>query len=79
MVGFGTKDKKLVYRIVRAHWDPNRLNAVKGAYQSRTGKTLEDRVKKETSGDYEKLMLTLLKGQTPVAGAGKVQAHGHGH
>ncbi|KAG5734871.1 Annexin A11, partial [Termitomyces sp. T112] len=62
MVGFGTRDKQLVYRIVRAQWDRERFVAIKEAYHRRTGKTLESRVKSETSGDYQKLMLALIKG-----------------
>ncbi|KAG6916109.1 hypothetical protein DXG01_008383 [Tephrocybe rancida] len=63
MVGFGTKDKQLVYRMVRAHWVPGRMAAIAEAYQRRTGKTLESRVKSEASGSYEKLMVALLKAQ----------------
>ncbi|KAF8069861.1 hypothetical protein FPV67DRAFT_1485094 [Lyophyllum atratum] len=61
MVGFGTRDTELVWRIVRAHWDPTRLHAIKEAYTRRTRKTLEERVGKETSGAYKKLMLALLE------------------
>ena len=40
-----------IYRLVRAHWDPIRMEAIKDAYKRRYGKTLEGRVKGETSGD----------------------------
>ncbi|KAG6826058.1 hypothetical protein H0H92_001283 [Tricholoma furcatifolium] len=63
MAGFGTKDKQLVYRIVRAHWDPYRMAAIKQAYQNRMNKTLDARVKGETSGDHQKLMLALIKAE----------------
>ncbi|GLB44961.1 putative annexin repeats [Lyophyllum shimeji] len=62
MVGFGTRDNELVWRIVRAHWDPRRMAAIKEAYHRRTRKILEDRVGKETSGSYKKLMLALIEG-----------------
>ncbi|KAG6899306.1 hypothetical protein C0993_011396, partial [Termitomyces sp. T159_Od127] len=66
MVGFGTRDKQLVYRtilhrIIRAHWDRERFSAIQEAYLRRTGKTLESRVKSETSGNYQKLMLAIIK------------------
>ena len=49
------------YRIVRAHWNPERLEAIKGAYKQRYGKPLEARVKGETSGDYQKLLVAILR------------------
>ncbi|KAF8799887.1 Annexin [Phlegmacium glaucopus] len=61
MKGMGTKDMQLIYRLVRAHWDPNRLEAIKSAYQRRYGKSLESRVKGETSGDYQKLLVAIVK------------------
>ncbi|KAG6839904.1 hypothetical protein C0991_010488 [Blastosporella zonata] len=63
MKGFGTKDKQLVYRIVRAHWKPERMAAISQAYLQRTRKTLDARVKSETSGDYQRLMIALLKAE----------------
>ena len=49
------------YRIVRAHWNPDRLEAIKSAYKQRYGKPLEARVKGETSGDYQKLLVAIIK------------------
>ncbi|KAF5376213.1 hypothetical protein D9615_008505 [Tricholomella constricta] len=63
MVGFGTRDTELVWRIVRAHWNPHRMAAIKEAYHNRTRKKLVDRVGKETSGSYKKLMLALIEDQ----------------
>ncbi|KAJ8522392.1 hypothetical protein ONZ45_g1041 [Pleurotus djamor] len=60
MAGLGTKDERLVWRIVRAHWDRQRMEEIKAAYQSKYKKSLAARVKGETSGDYQKLMLHLI-------------------
>jgi len=60
MAGFGTRDEQLVWRIVRASWNRAHMAAVKEAYQRRTGKRLAERVGKETSGSYKKLMLSLV-------------------
>ena len=50
-----------IYRLVRAHWDPIRMEAIKDAYKRRYGKTLEGRVKGETSGDYQKLLMAIVR------------------
>lgn len=60
MAGMGTKDHLLVNRVVRVHWDRNHMQNVKGAYQHRFHKGLGHRIKGETSGDYERLMLACL-------------------
>lgn len=62
MAGLGTKDTQLIYRLVRAHWDALRMEAVKDAYQRRYKKSLESRVKGETSGLYRDLLVALVKG-----------------
>lgn len=49
------------YRLVRAHWDPRRLEAIKDAYKRRYGKSLEVRVKGDTSGDYQKLLVAIVR------------------
>ncbi|KAG6859853.1 hypothetical protein C0991_012489 [Blastosporella zonata] len=61
MEGMGTEDNKLIWRVVRAHWDTNRFEAIKAAYFRRRKATLEHHVEKETSGSYQKLMLKLTK------------------
>ncbi|KAJ5905664.1 uncharacterized protein N7473_002580 [Penicillium subrubescens] len=61
MAGMGTKDEKLVVRVVRVHWDRQHKEMVKRAYRHRFGKDLITRVREETSGDYEKLMVALLE------------------
>lgn len=43
MSGMGTKDKLLISRIVRAHWDRTNLANVRGAYEKRYHKNLADR------------------------------------
>jgi annexin A7/11 len=60
MAGAGTKDHLLVARVVRYHWDRNGVANIKGAYQQRYHKGLASRIKGETSGDYERLMLGCL-------------------
>ncbi|THU80929.1 Annexin [Dendrothele bispora CBS 962.96] len=61
MKGAGTKDKDLVRRIVRLHWSTNRFRLIKRAYAAKYDKSLEDRVKSETSGDYRKLLLAVMR------------------
>lgn len=60
MAGLGTKDTLLVSRVIRYHWDRNFMAAVKNKYRMLYGKTLGSRIKGETSGDYEKLMLACI-------------------
>jgi len=60
MAGLGTKDHLLVNRVVRIHWDRNHLLQVKGAFQHKYHKSLAHRIKGETSGDYERLMIACL-------------------
>lgn len=57
MAGAGTKDYLLVSRVVRYHWDRNHMANVRGAYEKRYRKNLSSRIKGETSGDYERLLL----------------------
>ncbi|KAE8348966.1 hypothetical protein BDV28DRAFT_72153 [Aspergillus coremiiformis] len=61
MKGMGTKDDKLVRRVVRVHWDRAHKDQVKRAYHHRFGKDLMERVRGETSGDYQRLMVALLE------------------
>lgn len=60
MAGAGTKDLLLVGRVVRAHWDQAHMQQVKGAYRHRFGKDLGQRIRGETSGDYERLMCACI-------------------
>jgi annexin A7/11 len=60
MAGMGTKDHLLVARVIRYHWDRNTLSNVKGAFQQRYNRSLASRIRGETSGDYERLMLACI-------------------
>ncbi|RAL65261.1 hypothetical protein DID88_001367 [Monilinia fructigena] len=57
MKGFGTKDKLLVARVIRCHWDPRHMEQVKGAYHHAYKRSLSSRIAADTSGDYERLMI----------------------
>lgn len=62
MKGAGTQDKKLVERVVRVHWNRAHREHVKQAYAALYGgKSLLERIRGETSGDYRKLMLAMLE------------------
>ncbi|ESZ97059.1 hypothetical protein SBOR_2550 [Sclerotinia borealis F-4128] len=61
MKGFGTKDKILVARVIRCHWDPRHMDQVKGAYQHAYGRSLTSRIAADTSGYYEKLMVKCVE------------------
>jgi annexin A7/11 len=60
MAGLGTHNALLTNRVVRIHWDRNHMAQVKGAYQHKYHKSLVHRVKSETSGDYERLLVACL-------------------
>ena len=60
MAGAGTKDALLVARVVRAHWDRSNMANVRGAYEKRYHKDLGKRIKGETSGDYERMLLACI-------------------
>ncbi|KAJ0424907.1 hypothetical protein BJY00DRAFT_275506 [Aspergillus carlsbadensis] len=61
MKGMGTKDERLVVRVVRVHWDRQHLENVKRAYQSKYKQDLVKRVRGETSGDYQRLLVAMLE------------------
>ncbi|KAK4134093.1 Annexin [Trichocladium antarcticum] len=60
MAGAGTKDYLLVSRVVRFHWDRNHMANVRAAYEKRHNTSLSRRIKGETSGDYERLLLACI-------------------
>jgi annexin A7/11 len=60
MKGLGTKDAALLRRVVVVHWDRDRLGQCKGAYRHHYGRDLVQRVRDETSGDYQKLLVACL-------------------
>ncbi|KAJ5225677.1 hypothetical protein N7468_006902 [Penicillium chermesinum] len=61
MAGLGTKDERLVVRVVRVHWNREHKERVKAAYRHEYKKDLIERVRGETSGDYRDLMVALLQ------------------
>lgn len=61
MKGAGTKDEMLVSRIVRFHWDPYHMDQVRRAYKVKYGKDLIQRIKGETSGDYQRLLVAMVE------------------
>lgn len=60
MAGPGTKDRLLLNRTVRMHWNRDHMNQVKGAYKHRYKRDLASRVKGETSGDFERILIALI-------------------
>lgn len=62
MAGLGTKDNLLVDRVVRNHWNRQHMNNVKIAYRNKYKRDLSQRIKGETRGDYERLMVALVEG-----------------
>lgn len=61
MSGAGTKDEKLVMRIVKLHWNQAHVQQVKGAYKAKYRQDLVARVRGETSGDYERCLVAMLQ------------------
>jgi len=60
MHGLGTKDKLLVSRIIRFHWNRYEMENIKGAYQAKMGIPLAQRVHGETSRDQRRMLLACL-------------------
>jgi annexin A7/11 len=60
MAGAGTKDTALVRRIIMVHWNRDRLQQCKGAYRHYYKQDLVQRIKSETGGDYQKLMMACV-------------------
>lgn len=60
MAGAGTKDRLLLNRVIRYHWDKNHMANVKGAYKQRFKRDLGARIKGETSGHYEAVLIACL-------------------
>ena len=58
--GLGTKDERLIYTLV-LQAEAN-LGEIKRTYMSLFGETLAADVAGDTSGDYEKVLLGLIKG-----------------
>ncbi|KAL8732085.1 MAG: hypothetical protein Q9166_003039 [cf. Caloplaca sp. 2 TL-2023] len=60
MSGPGTKDERLVTRVTTIHWDRAHTAQVKGAYKHRYKKDLISRIRGETSGDYERVLVAMM-------------------
>jgi annexin A7/11 len=60
MHGMGTNEDMLNRLVLRVRRDPALLNAVKGAYMQKYGKSLSHRINGETSGDYRKLLMAIV-------------------
>ncbi|ODQ50097.1 Annexin, partial [Saitoella complicata NRRL Y-17804] len=62
MAGAGTKDELLCMRVIRGRWGVDGVpwERVKGEYARMYGKSLVGRVKGDTSGDYERLMVAII-------------------
>ncbi|KAF2803338.1 Annexin [Mytilinidion resinicola] len=61
MAGMGTKDKLLIDRVVRIHWNRQYMNQVEAAFQAKYKKTLINRIKGETRGDQERLLVACVE------------------
>jgi annexin A7/11 len=62
MKGMGTKDNLLIRRLIRTHWDQSYFAQVKRVYERKYKKSLESRVAGETSGDYKKACVGIIRG-----------------
>lgn len=61
MAGPGTKDEMLVARVVGMHWNRDHIHQVRNAYKVKYGKDLVNRIKGETSGNYEKILVAMVE------------------
>ena len=61
MAGPGTKDELLVCRVVATHWNREHMAQVRGAYKARFGRELVDRIRGDTSGDYERILVAMVQ------------------
>jgi annexin A7/11 len=61
MAGLGTKDQLLIQRLVRIHWDQRHMQQVRAEFQRLYKRDLVKRIKGETSGDYEKILVALVE------------------
>lgn len=61
MAGPGTKDERLTTRITAIHWDRGHAGQVRGAYKHRYKKDLISRIRGETSGDYERILVAMME------------------
>ena len=57
MDGVGTRERALAWRVSRMHWEKPRWRAVQAEYQTTHRKSLASRIKGETRGDFERLLV----------------------
>jgi len=60
VAGMGTKDTLLIYRVVRMHWDHDRMDQCRRAYRALYNDDLIRVIRSETSGDHERLLVKLV-------------------
>ena len=60
MKGMGTKERLLLNRVVRAHWNKHHMEQVQAAYKLKYKQTLRSRIEGETSGDFERALVACL-------------------
>lgn len=61
----GLRRELLISRLVRYHWDPHHMRAVKHAYRERYGRGLSDAVREATSGEWGLFCRELCIARTP--------------
>ncbi|KAH7157521.1 hypothetical protein B0J13DRAFT_592920 [Dactylonectria estremocensis] len=61
----GLRRELLISRLVRYHWDPEHLRAIKQAYRERYGKGLSEAVREATSGEWGLFCRELCIARTP--------------
>ena len=57
MAGAGTKERALAWRVSRMHWEKPRWRAIMAEYQAAYRKSLASRIKGETRGDLERVLV----------------------
>lgn len=60
MKGMGTKERLLLNRVIRAHWNKQHMSQVQAAYKHKYKQTLRSRIEGETSGDFERSLVACL-------------------
>lgn len=68
--GMGTKDERLIWRVVRGHWDRQFWDATKRAYMAAYGQSMQARVRGDTSGNYQ---VSWREGEWAVRERGKME------
>jgi hypothetical protein len=53
----------LISRLVRLHWDRLHMERVKGEYEEKYGRLLEEDIEEATKGDFREFCLMLCQGR----------------